>query len=99
MIRIFCRDQHRAGDPLCGECTELQQYAMQRLDCCPFGAEKPTCVNCPIHCYKPAMRERVRQVMRDSGPKMLLRNPVLTLLHFWDGRKRPPETSRKQRTA
>jgi hypothetical protein len=37
------------------------------------------------------MRERVRQVMRYSGPKMLLRHPIRALLHLlWDGRKQAP---------
>jgi hypothetical protein len=92
MIRIYCRDRHGSRGPLCAECHDLQQYAMHRLDCCPYGSEKPTCVNCPIHCYKPDMRERVRQVMRYSGPKMLRRHPILALLHlFWDGRKQAPD--------
>ena len=32
-----------------------------RLDRCPYGAEKTTCVNCPTHCYKPAMRDQVQR--------------------------------------
>ena len=57
---------------------------MQRLDHCRFKEDKYTCAKCPVHCYKPAMREKVRQVMRYSGPWMLVLHPVLTLLHYTD---------------
>ena len=83
MIRIYCHGQHGTrGDALCAECTDLQAYAGLRLDKCPFQEEKTTCAKCPVHCYKPAMRERVRQVMRYAGPRMLLRHPILALLHL-----------------
>ena len=42
-----------------------------------FGDDKPTCANCKVHCYSEAMRERVRDVMRYAGPRMLWRHPVL----------------------
>ncbi len=45
---------------------------------------KPTCAQCPIHCYKPAMRAEVQQVMRYAGPRMLWRHPWLTLRHQCD---------------
>ena len=70
--------------PLCPQCQELLTYAHQRLDRCKFGNEKPSCTRCPVHCYKPAMRQQIRQVMRYSGPRMLLHNPVLAIRHLWD---------------
>ena len=48
-------------------------YARLRLEKCRYGADKPTCAKCTTHCYRPAMRERVRAVMRYSGPRMLKR--------------------------
>ncbi|MGB9688627.1 nitrous oxide-stimulated promoter family protein [Thermogutta sp.] len=83
MIRIFCRKKH-GQRTLCRECQELFAYAVCRLDKCPFGENKTTCARCPVHCYKPDMRERVRQVMRFSGPWMLLYHPYLTLRHYLD---------------
>lgn len=96
MIRIFCRDSHsaddRAGQPLCPACQELLDYASCRIDRCPFGEQKPTCANCPIHCYKPEMRQRIRDVMRHAGPRMLTRHPVLAIMHLLvDGRRKPPQ--------
>jgi len=96
MIRLYCRGRHGPGDGLCPECASLEQYAMCRLDRCPFGEEKPTCAKCPIHCYKPEMRAKVKEVMRYAGPRMALRHPVLALLHQIDSlRGRPPRPSRK----
>ena len=69
---------------LCPQCQELLTYAHQRLERCKFGNEKPSCTRCPVHCYKPAMRQQIRQVMRYSGPRMLLHNPVLAIRHLWD---------------
>jgi Nitrous oxide-stimulated promoter len=80
-----------AGDGLCSECSELLAYARLRLGECRYGAAKPTCANCATHCYRPAMRERVREVMRYSGPRMLKLHPVLALAHLVDGRKTPGE--------
>ncbi len=92
LIGLYCRDNH-GGTALCAECQELENYALARLDRCPFGKEKPTCANCPIHCYKPDMKERVRKVMRYAGPRILFHHPILALLHMLDGfRKAPPRS-------
>jgi hypothetical protein len=98
MLRITCRDLHRdaasaRGDAgLCAECADLLDYARKRLACCPFGPEKPTCVNCRIHCYGPAQREAMRAVMRHAGPRMLYQHPWLAIAHVVDGwRAAPPK--------
>jgi len=74
---------------MCGECQELLRYAYQRLERCPFMNDKPACSNCSVHCYDPVRRERMRQVMRFSGPRMLTRHPILAVRHLIDARKRP----------
>jgi hypothetical protein len=99
MVTLYCRDHHAVPAPpgggpadaggLCPECAELLDYARLRLDRCRYGADKPTCAKCATHCYTPAMRERVREVMRYSGPRMLRRHPVLAVAHLVDGRATP----------
>ncbi len=84
MIALWCRAKHDTRGKLCEECEALRRYAFQRLDRCPFGPKKTTCAQCPIHCYKPDMREKIRQVMRFAGPRMLWHHPVLALWHLWD---------------
>lgn len=97
MIAMYCRGIHKS-ERLCPECADLQAYALERLDKCRFGdnkpaglsraVRKPTCANCTIHCYATEKRDRVRAVMRYAGPRMLLRHPVLAIMHLWDGRRR-----------
>lgn len=82
MIRLYCRKKEgNAG--LCASCAELLDYARARLSRCPFGEQKKSCRQCPVHCYKPAMRERMKQVMRYAGPRMLWHYPWSALLHLW----------------
>ena len=92
MLGIYCEahDHHTPERRLCGGCAELADYAAARLRHCPYGDEKPTCASCPIHCYRPDRRERVKEVMRFSGPRMLLVHPVLALLHLRDERRPAP---------
>ncbi len=88
MVALYCRDNHQTTTGLCEECTALLEYARLRLDKCPFGEDKPTCARCLIQCYKPDMREKIKRVMRYSGPRMLLYHPALAIGHLWDGFKR-----------
>jgi hypothetical protein len=82
MIRLYCKHHHK-GEPLCTDCEELFAYAQARLSRCPLKADKPTCQNCPIHCYSQEMRDAVAQVMRFAGPRMLFHHPLLALRHLW----------------
>jgi len=85
MIEIYCRKNHLTESTgLCPACQQLADYALQRIERCPFKTDKPTCAKCPVHCYKPAMREQVRQVMRYAGPRMLIYHPVLAIAHLLD---------------
>ena len=95
MLRMYCRAHHDDAVPsrLCPECASLHDYAWRRLERCVFGEDKPTCVNCAVHCYSAAMRERVRQVMRWAGPRMLLRHPLLAIRHLLDDRRPAPTLS------
>jgi hypothetical protein len=90
MVRIACRGQHGPRDGLCPECSRLLGYALERLERCPFQGDKTTCAHCPVHCYRPRMREGIRAVMRYAGPRMLLRHPVLTIRHLIDGLRNHP---------
>lgn len=83
MIRIYCRLKHNQhGKGLCPHCSEVLKYAHQRLENCVFGDGKPACAKCPVHCYKPEMRAKIRTIMRFSGPLMPLAHPVDTLRHY-----------------
>lgn len=79
MIELWCRHQH-GGRELCEECRKLCEYSLARLENCKFGENKTKCHKCSVHCYKPEMRERIREVMRYSGPRMLLHHPVEAMI-------------------
>ena len=93
MIETYCSKKH-GSIGLCEVCRELFDYAMVRLDNCPFGEEKTTCAKCPVHCYSSGYRERIREVMRFSGPRMVYSHPILALAHVVDGLKKPNRKSR-----
>ncbi|GKP04509.1 hypothetical protein BME90_00915 [Klebsiella quasipneumoniae subsp. similipneumoniae] len=75
----------------------LNAYADKRLDKCVFGNNKPACKQCPVHCYQPAKREEMKQIMRWAGPRMLWRHPILTLRHLLDDRRPVPPLPEKYR--
>lgn len=80
---IYCRDHH--GSPkgqLCQECRELLLYAKGRLERCPYDP-KPACKDCPTHCYKREMRDRVRRIMRYSGIYFVKRGRLDWLVKYF----------------
>ena len=89
MIRLYCRKHHGTGRSgrMCPVCQELSDYAKLRSQKCPFMEEKTFCANCTVHCYKTEMREKIREVMRFSGPRMLLYHPFLAVWHLICSRK------------
>lgn len=89
MINMYCRHHHERPR-LCPECLALLRYSRKRLSSCPFQEGKTTCGKCSIHCYQPKMREKVRQVMRYAGPRMMLRHPWMAFMHLLDGLRKKP---------
>lgn len=87
MIALYCRKKHHTKSGLCQECAELDTYAKQRSDKCPFMETKTFCSNCKVHCYKPQMREQIRAVMRFSGPRMMFYHPVVAIRHLLETKK------------
>ena len=81
---VYCRrHRHNQGTPgLCTGCQELVDYARARLERCPYDP-KPKCKKCPTHCYKPALREQMKQVMRFSGMHFVKRGRLDWLLRYF----------------
>lgn len=91
MIGIYCTAHHDAAerteraysrDLLCPACKELDDYALARTEACKSMATKTSCEECVHHCYLPVMRERIRDVMRYAGPRMIFKHPVAALRHL-----------------
>jgi hypothetical protein len=89
MMEIYCM-QHHGSNMLCKSCEVLLTYVETKLDRCPYGESKPTCNKCPIHCYKPEQKQKMKAVMRYSGPRMLLPHPILSLRHLIHERRDVP---------
>lgn len=87
MIALYCHKKHGTKEGLCKECGELRAYARLRSDKCPFMATKTFCSNCRVHCYKPQMREKIREVMRFSGPRMLFYHPLMAIRHVIESKR------------
>lgn len=82
MIRIYCKSKDNYPNSLCPECKDLLDYSLLRLDNCKMGVLKPVCGKCKIHCYEKGMREKIKEVMRNAGPKMIFFHPILTIRHL-----------------
>lgn len=87
MIALYCRKKHGGKKGLCSECAALDTYARQRSDKCPFMETKTFCSNCKVHCYRADMRERIREVMRFSGPRMIFHHPIAAISHVIETKK------------
>ena len=66
---------------LCPACGKLLMHALMKRSMCPLDP-KPSYKNCTEHCYHPAYRERIRDVMKYSGRKLVLSGRIDYLLHL-----------------
>lgn len=66
---------------LCSECSELLSYSVRRRALCPQDP-KPSCKKCEIHCYAGEYRSRIREVMRFSGKRLILRGRLDLIFHY-----------------
>jgi hypothetical protein len=67
---------------LCGECRKLLAHALVKRSVCPMDP-KPMCKDCPTHCYHPSYREKIREVMKFSGKRLMLSGRLDYLIHLY----------------
>lgn len=94
MIMTYCHGQNheRNHEDLCDDCRELRDYSLARTERCPHVSKTLFCVNCPTPCYKPDMKERMRLMMKYSGPRFFFRHPIIVLDHvLYDFKTRKKE--------
>jgi hypothetical protein len=72
-----------AGRPvvLCESCRKLFAHAFVKRSNCPMEP-KPACKHCPSHCYHPTYREKIQEVMRFSGRKIMMGGRLDYLYHL-----------------
>ena len=87
IIELYCRKKHKTKGEICPDCQVLKNYAELRISKSPFMETKTFCSNCKVHCYKPQMREKIREVMRFSGPRMIFYHPIMAIVHLIESNK------------
>lgn len=78
--RIYCSVKHTGSKDmagLCPACRETVDATLARTKACPYGHEG-NCQDCEIHCQRGEARERIRQMMAYSAPRMAIRHPLMT---------------------
>ncbi|WP_408900088.1 nitrous oxide-stimulated promoter family protein [Photobacterium piscicola] len=98
MIDIYCAKHHQINTlkfQRCNNCDQFRAYVKQRLDRCPYGENKPSCKQCPIHCYKPQQKIMSQTIMRYSGPKMIVKHPIMAIKHLIHDKKTIPERNKE----
>ena len=61
------------------------------------SGEKTFCSACKIHCYRNDMAEKIRKVMRYSGPRIIFHHPILATTHVYTTIKQKREERRKEK--
>uniref|UniRef100_UPI00402A9FBB nitrous oxide-stimulated promoter family protein n=1 Tax=Turicimonas muris TaxID=1796652 RepID=UPI00402A9FBB len=44
--------------------------------------EKPVCGSCKIHCFGKGYKEKAKEIMAFSGPRLILKHPYLSFRHL-----------------
>lgn len=87
MIDLYCKKNQKSKEDL-SDYEELKNYAIKKINSCPFMETKTFCSNCNVHCYKPDMQKKICEVMRFSGPRMIFYHPIMTIHHIISSKKR-----------
>ncbi len=95
MLLMYCKHHHNSKLQLCENCELVLKYALNKIDKCVFGEQKPVCNDCKIHCYAKDMRAKVKEIMRYSGPRMIIKHPYLAIMHIIDKKNHKAEYIKK----
>jgi hypothetical protein len=87
MIRYYCCKQHKKAK-ICTDCQDLIKFTEEKLISCRYGEDKPACKNCKTHCYSKYYREKIIEVMRFAGPRMIFVNPIMAVEHLFRNMRR-----------
>ena len=82
MINLYCKKRHNASNPPCDSCDELIGYSHRKIEKCPNIEANTSCVNCNIKCYNQSMQEKIKKVMKYSGPRMIFHHPIAAIKHL-----------------
>lgn len=78
MIQIYSEGHDKKPLNENQKMQELLDYAYFRLDKCPFKDNKKFCSKCKVHCYKPEMRQQIK-----NSCVMLVRECFLSTRYYY----------------
>jgi len=85
-VSVYCNKNHADREKnesgYCDECFEVLNYALKRDEKCPLDP-KPKCKDCKIHCYKPEMRQKIKEIMKFSGIYFIKRGRLDWVFHYF----------------
>jgi len=81
MLKLYCKKFHNTHI-LCKECNEIINYAIIKLEKCPFRGTIHTCKTCHIHCFTDNYRKKITEIMRFAGPQMIRHKPFSAIFHL-----------------
>lgn len=96
MIDIYYKKKIKKDISKRAEKEDLKKYCAYRLSLCPFKDKKTFCSNCKIHCYDKVHKELIKEVMRYSGPRMLLYHPIIAIKHVIESKKNKKMINKKE---
>lgn len=82
MIKLYCIKHHMDADSPCHQCLEILEYAKKQLNGCKHGDSKGFCSKCTAPCYRQDMRARIKEIMKFSGPRLILYEPYEFVKHI-----------------
>jgi hypothetical protein len=66
----------------CKNCRRLLLHAVSKRVLCPHDP-KPSCRKCETHCYGKEYREKIREVMRYSGMRLIARGRLRLIKKYF----------------
>lgn len=66
---------------VCDDCKKLLRYAASKRIICPY-TPKPACKDCAAHCYAEPNRNKIREIMRYSGIRQILKGGMSNIKKF-----------------
>jgi len=79
LFKMYCRKKHNSASDLCGTCSELLEYSLQRQKSCPKLPGKPICYKCKISCFAKEKKILIKEVMRFGRLRFIFIHPILMI--------------------
>jgi Nitrous oxide-stimulated promoter len=84
LFPIYCGKYHSSEKgELCDSCSAELEYAIHKTKICPEKDQGKTCSDCKVHCFEAEHRERIKEIMRFAGPRLIWSHPLLSVRYIY----------------